>query len=269
MSVGESSRVRVIRMGRIRRTVHLVTAIVALAWNARVAAQTDEIQVYDAQIAAPGVFNLTLHDNYTPNGSSTAAHPGAIAPDGSWNGVAEWAYGVTPWFEAGLYFPLYSRLADRAIAYDGFKLRALFVSPDAAERAVFYGVNFEFSFNTAHWNQKRYTSEIRPIIGTHVGRFDFIFNPILDNSYDGIAHLEFAPETRVAMRVSDRVKLAVEEYDALGTITRFSPASKRSHQLFSVIDLATRYVGIEFGIGAGLNEATDHRVIKLILTKDL
>lgn len=31
-------------------------------------AQTDEIQVYDARIAAPGVFNLTLHVNYTFSG---------------------------------------------------------------------------------------------------------------------------------------------------------------------------------------------------------
>jgi hypothetical protein len=27
-------------------------------------AQTDEIEVYNAEIAAPGVFNLTVHDNY-------------------------------------------------------------------------------------------------------------------------------------------------------------------------------------------------------------
>jgi hypothetical protein len=52
----------------------------------------------------------------------------------------------------------------------------LFVTPDAANRDVFDGVNFEFSFNTAHWNERRYTSEIRAIIGTHIGRFDFIFD---------------------------------------------------------------------------------------------
>ena len=31
-------------------------------------AQTDEIQVYDAAIAPPGIFNLTWHNNYTPSG---------------------------------------------------------------------------------------------------------------------------------------------------------------------------------------------------------
>lgn len=34
-------------------------------------AQTDEIRVYDASIAAPGIFNLTWHNNYTPSGAGT------------------------------------------------------------------------------------------------------------------------------------------------------------------------------------------------------
>jgi hypothetical protein len=101
---------------------------------------------------------------------------------------------------------LYLITCDNAVLYNGFKLRALFVSPDAADRDIFYGMNFEFGFNTAHWDERRYTSEIRLIIGTHVGRFDFIFNPIVDNSYDGFANLEFVPATRVAMKVSDTYK---------------------------------------------------------------
>ena len=30
--------------------------------------QTDEIQVYDAEIAPPGIFNLMIHNNFTPKG---------------------------------------------------------------------------------------------------------------------------------------------------------------------------------------------------------
>lgn len=32
-------------------------------------------------------------------------------------------------------------------------------------------------------NQNRNTQEIRPIIGWHLGSYDLIINPILDNSY--------------------------------------------------------------------------------------
>jgi hypothetical protein len=232
-------------------------------------AQTDEIQVYDAEIANPGTFNLAVHDNYTTNGAEVPAYPGAIVPDKALNGVAEWAYGVTPWFEAGLYFPLYSLTRDNNLLYNGFKLRTLFVTPDAAERDIFYGVNFEFSFNTAHWDARRYTSEIRPIIGTHIGRFDFIFNPIVDNSWNGVSNLEFVPESRVAMHLAPGTKVALEEYDDFGRIGHFLSGSKQVHQLFFVIDRSTKWVVIEMGVGAGLTGASDHRVLKLILMKDL
>ncbi|MGA9884809.1 MAG: hypothetical protein WBQ34_13910 [Candidatus Acidiferrales bacterium] len=37
--------------------------------------QTDEIQVYDASIAEPGVVNLTWHNNYTPDGRTLPSFP--------------------------------------------------------------------------------------------------------------------------------------------------------------------------------------------------
>jgi hypothetical protein len=42
-----------------------------------------------------------VHSNFTPRGVSTPAFPGAVIADRSFNGVPEWALGVTPWFEAG------------------------------------------------------------------------------------------------------------------------------------------------------------------------
>ena len=35
-------------------------------------AQTDEIQVYNAEIAEQGIVNLLIHTNYTPIGRKTA-----------------------------------------------------------------------------------------------------------------------------------------------------------------------------------------------------
>jgi hypothetical protein len=68
-------------------------------------AQTDEIQVYDAEIAEPGVLNLMVHNNYTPDGLTQPRFPGGLVPNHTLNGVPEWAYGVTDWFEQGLYLP--------------------------------------------------------------------------------------------------------------------------------------------------------------------
>jgi len=52
------------------------------------------------------------------------------------------------------------------------------------------GINFEFSYNARHWDPNRYTSEIRPILGWRFGPVDLIFNPILDNSYQGVSRLD-------------------------------------------------------------------------------
>ena len=232
-------------------------------------AQTDEIQVYNAEIAAPGVFNLTLHDNYTPNGRTSAEFPGAIIPQHSLNGVSEWAYGVTDWFEAGVYLPLYSVSGNGSLTYDGLKVRALFVVPDAANRKFFYGVNFEFSRNTAHWDQRRNTQEIRPILGWHLGALEIIVNPILDNSYTGFSGLDFAPATRVAYNFRKSWAVGVEEYDDFGPLRGFNPASRQQHQFFGVFDFRGKPWTIEGGAGVGLTGSTDHLVFKLILSRDL
>jgi len=233
-------------------------------------AQTDEIQVYDAEITAPGRFNLTWHNNFTPSGRTEPAFPGGIVPDRALNGVPEWAYGVTPWFEAGLYLPIYTLTRDGELLFDGTKLRALFVVPHAHDRALFYGVNFELSFNQSHWEVSRYSGEIRGIIGTHLGRLDLILNPIVDTDFTGcVSNLEFVPALRAAWNVSAKLALALEEYSDLGTLQHFKPSAQQSHTLFAVLDYDGGSRGLEFGIGRGLTAASDRWVIKLMLIHDL
>ena len=256
-------------LGSAARTGLALALGLALVMPLKARAQTDEIQVYDGQIAAPGVFNLTLHNNYTPSGDKTPAFPGAIVSNGSLNGVPEWAYGVTPWFEAGLYLPLYSVPQHGGPQLDGFKLRTLFVEPDAAKRDFFYGVNFEFSFNSKHWDTRTYTSEIRPIIGWRMGKWDLIVNPILDNNWTGVSHLDFAPSSRLDYNISDKWAVAVEEYADLGEVRRFLPVNEQTHQLFGVIDYSGKPFDVEAGIGFGLTQATDKVTLKLILSRDL
>lgn len=249
----------------------LSMALVALATlsASSALAQTDEIQVYDGGLAAPGVVNLTLHDNYTPRGARTPGFPGGIAPNHTLNGVPEFAYGVTPWFEAGLYLPLYTLQPNGRARLDGFKLRALFAAPDADRRDLFYGVNFEFSVNSRHWAEKRTGGEIRPIIGARHGPWTVIANPILDTDYRGVSHMTFAPATRVAYDLSKTWTVAGETYSDFGEIRRFSPRAQQSHQVFAVVDHKAANLDIEAGVGWGLTQASDKLVLKLILSKDL
>ncbi len=243
-----------------------LVALILTPWMAY--AQTDEIQVYDGTMAKPGVFNLTLHTNFTPRGLKVPAFPGAVVADQSLNGVPEWAYGVKRWLELGLYLPVFTRDKYQGWLLDGFKLRALFAVPNASDRRFFYGANFEFSYNARWWDPRRITSEIRPIVGWHLHWLDIIINPILDTSYNGVGNLDFAPSMRVAYNVSSKWAVAVEEYADLGFVRGFDTSADQVHQLYGVVDYNGRALKVEAGVGFGMTRASDDVIIKLSLSHD-
>jgi hypothetical protein len=232
-------------------------------------AQTDEIQVYNGDLAPTGKFNLTWHQNYTPIGLKTPAFPGGLISNHAYIGVPEWAYGVTKWFELGLYLPLYSFTTNHGSSLNGFKIRTLFAVPNADQRRFFYGSNFEFSWNAKQWDEKRYTNEIRPIIGWHLGDTDIIINPILDNSYIGFKNLEFVPAWRVAHKLSQNSALAIEEYADFGTLQSMNSFHNQFHQVYFVADHTVKGLDIEFGVGVGVTASSDKLTLKLILSRDL
>src|ERR1700722_19215018 len=234
-------------MKLLRRLISAFALIVSvgLVVPAAAFAQTDEIQVYDAVIAEPGIFNLTWHNNFIADGLKTPAFPGGLIPDKSFNGVTEWAYGVTDWFELGLYLPLYSISKDR-------------------------GATFDFGYNALHWQPRRFTSEIRPIIGWHLHPVDIIVNPILDNSFSGgFKSLDFAPAERVAYNFPPKWALAVEEYADYGLLRNLASGSQQVHELYAIFDRYSKVVNVEAGVGFGLTSSSDKITLKLILSRDL
>jgi hypothetical protein len=245
-------------------------ALILIAVPTAVFAQTDEIQVYDAEIAEVGVFNLMNHTNFTPIGRKTPDFPGAIVANDSVNGALEWAYGVRPWFEQGLYLPVYSLYSNgRGATYNGFKIRELFVRPNAAKHKLFYGVNFEFSVNQLYWESRRITSEIRPIVGTHLGRFDLIYNPIMDTDYTGgVRNLQFNPAGRVAYNLNEKWAVAAEEYAGFGTFNDIVPVHDQFQEVWGVFDYKGK-VNIEAGVGVGITAGSDRLTLKLMVSRDL
>jgi len=259
--MGKHSMARALRASAV--------ALLLVIWSATAFAQTDEIQVYDAEIAEPGVFNLEVHNNFTPDGLKEPRFPGGLVPNGTLNGVPEWAYGVTEWFEQGLYLPLYSVSSNDGPVLNGFKVRELFVMPHAADQPFFYGINFEFSYNAKHWDPDTYSSEIRPIIGWHLGKFDFIINPIMDNSWKGFKNLDFLPSMRLAYNIDKTWAVAVEEYADYGVLQHLLPVNQQSQQLFGVVDYKGEAFNVEAGLGFGLTGASDRVVAKLMISRDL
>jgi hypothetical protein len=252
--------------------LRLLLIVIGLsAMPARTLAQTDEIQVYDGEIAEPGIFNLMIHTNFTPIGRKTPEFHDAIIANESVNGAAEWAYGVKPWFEQGLYLPVYSLSStNHGATINGFKVRELFVRPHAERHKFFYGLNFEFSVNALYWEPKRITSEFRPIFGVHVGRWDLIYNPILDTDYTGgFKGLEFNPAGRVAYNLNQNWAVAVEQYDGFGPLRGFVPHDQQFHETWGVADWNAGFLNVEAGVGVGWSGGADRLTMKLMLSRDL
>jgi hypothetical protein len=234
-----------------------------LAALAQPAKATDEIQVYNAGIAAVGQFTIQQHLNYIPLGVKDPPFPGGLISNNSVNGTPEFAYGVTDWWEIGLYLPF--AIKDRQFLSDGFKLRTLFVSPNAAERNFFYGANFEFSNTMPRFSQTRFGMEIRPIIGIRNAEYEFIVNPIVDIGFGKYGEATFTPAARLARKLGPDLFVGLEYYADFGEIGNFLKPADQQHTLFAVTDFKVGDFGVNFGVGYGLTPASDRWVIKTIV----
>jgi hypothetical protein len=223
----------------------------------------DEIQVYNAGIAAVGQFTIQQHLNYVALGLKDPPFPGGLVSNHSINGTPEFAYGVTDWWEVGLYLPF--AIQDQKFFSDAFKLRTLFVSPSAEKRDFFYGVNFEFSNTTPPFSQTRFALEIRPIVGVRNADYEFIVNPIVDIGFGKNGEADFAPAARLARKVAQDTFVGLEYYADFGKIGNFASLTEQQHTLFAVTDFKLGVFDVNFGVGYGLTPASDRLVIKTII----
>src|SRR6202011_4839747 len=189
----------------------------------------DEIQVYNAGIASPGQFTIQQHLNYVALGVKDPPFPGGLVSKGSINGTPEFAYGVTDWWELGLYLPF--AIQDQQFLSDSFKLRTLFVSPNADQRNFFYGLNFEFSNTTPKFSQTRFGLEIRPIVGVRNADYELIVNPIVDIGFGKNGEAAFAPAARAARKIGQDTFLGLEYYADFGKIGNFAGLADQQHTL--------------------------------------
>src|SRR3984893_7306257 len=138
--------------------VLLVGASALIALTPVSAAATDEIQVYNAAIAEIGQWTIQQHLNYTFAGRTVPDFPSGLTANHSLQGTPELAYGITDWWEVGLYAPFAATSGGQFLS-DAGKIRNLFVVPNADKRDFFYGINFELSYQTPPFSPSRYGME--------------------------------------------------------------------------------------------------------------
>jgi len=224
----------------------------------------DEIQVYNAEIAEVGQWTYEQHLNYAAIGQTQPEFPGGFTSNRSLQGTPEFAYGLTNWWEAGLYLP-FAVTGDGEFLSNGAKIRNLFVIPDAAKRSFFYGVNFELGYEMPRFAPTPWALEIRPIIGIRNAQWELIANPIVDLSFGPAGEADFAPALRLARNLGEDRFIGLEYYADFGKIGDFLPPPKQSQQLYAVTDFKVNMVDVELGAGYGFTPGSDGLVIKAII----
>jgi hypothetical protein len=248
-----------------RRSAVLLAVFSLCFAGPRLAHAVDEIQVYNAEIAEVGQFSIQQHLNYTITGRTEPDFRGGLVPNHALNGTPEFAYGVTPWLELGLYIPWAVNEQGQFLS-NAIKLRTLFVTPDAAKKDFFYGLNFEYDFPTPPFGPTRFAMEVRPIIGWRNPQWEFIVNPIMDFGFGAGGTADFAPAARLARKLGEDFFIGIEYYTDLGTPGDFPAFQNQAHQLFAVTDFKVGEIDVDLGIGYGLTPGSDRWVAKTILS---
>jgi len=247
---------------------HLSIAAILLIASTVSAHAVDEIQVYNAEIAKVGQWTMQLHLNNAFIGRKEPDFPGGLIPNHALNGTPEWGYGITDWWEMGFYAP-FAVDQNGTFYSNAVKIRHLFVTPNAAEREIFYGVNFEFSYAMPQFSDTKWNVEIRPIIGIRKDDYEFIVNPIVDLGFGQNGDLVFAPAARFARIFGENFALGIEYYSDLGPFPNFVTLNEQQHNIYAVVDFKIGRFDVNAGVGYGLTPGSDRLMAKMIIGTDL
>ena len=249
---------------RAARSVCALAGAMLLLWGAA-ARGDDEIQVYNAEINAPGEWSLEVHANYALEGRKQGEFPGAIVPHHAWQGSPELAYGVTDWWELGLYWP-YAFTNTGEYKEGGVKLRTEFVAPNGKERTWPLGINFELGYVNPAFAEQRWNLEVRPILGYRSGSEELIVNPILNYAFDKHDYRpDFAPAVRYAHALTAAWKAGIEHYANLGPLDGNLPGRRQVQTTFAIVEWSYHALDVHFGIGHGWTPASDETIAKTIV----
>lgn len=232
------------------------------------AALQDEIQVYDDAINAKGESSLELHVNSTPRGIQTPSYPGEVMSNNGVRVTPEFAYGLGNNLEAGLYISYVNY--DSKFQYAATKLRMKWL-PYQEEHgdALFAGVNVEISNVQPQFDQSRYNSEARFIVGKHFDEWLILFNPIfgmpLSQPYVHQAPY-FSTATRISREVSQDLALGVEYYSNLNQINQPIKYQNTEQMGFLMMYYDGKPIAFQAGIGKGFSNSTDSLTLKAIFS---
>jgi hypothetical protein len=223
-----------------------------------------EIQVYDAETAAPGEFGLEAHLNYVVTGVKTTTN-GELPTDNVTHLALEPHIGLASWTEVGAYVQV-ALQPDGGFGYGGVKLRWKVRLPRRVRGLLGFALNVELGQVPPAYEAGHGGVELRPIFDLKAGRFYLSINPIIGFDFAGgdAGFPQFEPEAAMTVRLFGTTELGVEYYGAIGPIHRPAPAAEQVHRLFGIVNYVRGAFGIQLGIGYGF-AGGDKWIVKSIL----
>jgi len=252
---------------RILQSV-FVCACLMLAPSISMAVLQDEIQVYDDEINDKGKASLELHVNNTPNGIQTQSYPGEVTNNNGTRVTPELAYGLGHDLEAGLYIAYVNYNSKFQYAATKVRMKWLPIREDKGD-SFFAGMNIELANVQPQFDESRYNSEARFIIGKHFDEWLFSFNPIvgmpLSQPY---VHQSpyYSTATRLSREVLPELALGVEYYSNVNQLGQ--PINYQNTQQLGFLMMYYEGSPISFqaGVGKGFSNSTDSLTLKAIFS---
>jgi hypothetical protein len=242
-------------------------AVLGAGAAGRVLAAPEEIQVYVDDMSAPGRFGLDVHTNVVATGDAAADFAGQQSSVGRLRVTPEFAYGLTPWLEAGLYLPLASVDRSGRVGLDGAKVRLKYIAPKTAGQDWFWGANFEIGRVDHHLDANPWNAELKAILGRRYGRWTLAANANLDFKVAGPAaapaSLELA--TMITCDVGRGLSLGVESYNGVGELRNLGDLAGAEHSTFFVINRSFGRWDVNLGVGGGYGTNGDGLIVKAII----
>ena len=251
----------------VARRVQCVLVLGGIAWIPRAAVAQDpfEIEVYDAETAARGAWELDTHLNYIALG--TTAYDASVAPTRHQTHLTfELTRGLTPVWEATAYV-LAAYRPGQGVEYAGWRVRSRVRAPESWHLPVDLGIAAELEFSPAAYNENSTGLEIRPILSKQIGRLELDLNPVAERGLRGAmgpaAGWEFEPSARTGFALSQRVTLSVEYYSKTTLLGDAVRPDEQVHQIFPGVDVKLGDdLVLNAGVGFGTTAAGNRLVFK-------
>lgn len=219
-----------------------------------------ELEIYRDDIADKGESNFDFAVNAVrwPRKDDDDARGGTV-----FQAVGEYSYGVSDIWQVGVKLPV--SYLDGSWRADGLLSEIKFVMPHE-KTGWYWGAEFEIGYESTPTEKQQWAIEATPLVGTHLGNWEFILNPGLSISSGGDQRgtVLFEPGAKVAYQIVQYGALGVEYFSEAGPIRSTLPGRERNELAFLTFDARIDKNIINFGIGHGLNGNSPGWAVKAV-----